>query len=69
MNLIYVFQILIAVFLSVAILMQGQSGGLGGAFGGSSSYHTKRGVEKGVYYLTIILTVLFIGISLIALFQ
>lgn len=49
-------QILIALLLIALILLQAKGGGLGTAFGGQSQvYHTKKGVEKAVFYLTIAL--------------
>ena len=64
MEILIVIQILISAFLIGAILLQKQGGGLGATFGGSSSYHTKRGVEKGLFYLTIALASVFIVLSL-----
>lgn len=47
-------QIITALLLTGLILLQAKGGGLGTAFGGQSQvYHTKKGVEKIVYYLTI----------------
>lgn len=58
--------IIISVVLTGAILLQSQGTGLGGVWGGGGeSYHTKRGVEKVLLYLTIVLIVLF-GIGAIA---
>lgn len=51
-----------SVFLSIAILLQNRSGGLGTVFGGSSGgegYRSKRGLEKFLYYSSIILAVVF----------
>jgi protein translocase SecG subunit len=57
-------QIGLAVLLTVSILFQQRGGGLSSAFGGSSmEYSTKRGVEKIVFYASIVLAVLFIGVS------
>ena len=67
MNIALIIQIITAVLLVVSVLFQASSGGLGSALGGSSSYHTKRGVEKGIFYLTIILAVIFTGVSVIVL--
>jgi protein translocase SecG subunit len=67
MNVLLIAQITTALLLTVTILLQSQSGGLGVSFGGSNAYHTKRGVEKGVFYLTIILSIVFTGLSLIIL--
>ena len=54
-------QIVLSVLLIGAILLQQKGGGLGSAFGGmgGSSYHTKRGFEKVLFFSTIILGILF----------
>ena len=59
-------QILVAVVLIVAILLQSKGSNLGGVFGSgeSSGYRTRRGIEKTLFQLTIVLAVLFIGISI-----
>lgn len=63
-----IFQILVALILIGLILLQAKGGGLGTAFGGQSQiYHTKKGVEKTVFYLTISLTVILTGLVLINL--
>ena len=59
MQILLVVQIIISISLIAAVLMQSSGGGLGAAFGGSASFHTKRGVEKGLFYLTIVLAILF----------
>lgn len=62
-------QIGLAVLLTGSILLQQRGGGLSGAFGGSSmEYSTKRGVEKVVFYATIVFAVLFIAVSVARLF-
>jgi len=63
-----ILQILVAVSLIALILLQAKGGGLGTAFGGQSQvYHTKKGVEKVVFYLTIGLTILLTILALINL--
>jgi preprotein translocase subunit SecG len=54
-------QIIISVCLIVAILLQAKGSGLGGIFGGSDSgiYKTRRGAERTLFNLTIVLVVLF----------
>lgn len=60
--------ILISVLLSVAILLQQRSSGLGVAFGGEGNvFRTKRGLEKGLFYATIALVSLFIGTAILNL--
>jgi len=61
-------QIIISVALIVVLLMQVRGGGLGGIFGQADTvYRTRRGIEKTLFNLTIVLTVLFIAIALILL--
>ena len=58
-------QITISGLLIIAILLQQRGGGLSSTFGGSAmEYSTKRGAEKVIFYATIVLTVLFLGISM-----
>jgi len=61
-------QIVLSVALILAILLQVRGGGLGGIFGQASTvFRTKRGVERTLFRLTIILVVLFIAISIVML--
>jgi len=62
-------QIIVAVLLIILILLQERSSGLSGILGGSesASYQTRRGLEKFIFYGTIILAILFIGLSLLKL--
>ncbi|MBN1369502.1 MAG: preprotein translocase subunit SecG [Dehalococcoidaceae bacterium] len=61
-------QIIISVALIAVLLLQVRGGGLGGIFGQADSvYRTRRGIEKTLFNLTIILTVLFVGIALLIL--
>lgn len=61
-------QIVLAVALIMAIMLQVRGGGLGGIFGQADTvYRTKRGLEKTLFQITVVLAVLFIAISLIAL--
>jgi len=61
-------QIVLSIALILAILLQVRGGGLGGIFGQPDTvFRTKRGVEKTLFQLTIVLVVLFIIISIISL--
>lgn len=58
-------QIAVSVLLVAAILLQQRGVGLGATFGGGGeSFRTKRGLEKGLFYATIVLSVLFLGLGL-----
>lgn len=53
----------------VTILMQQKGSGLGAGFGGETTvYRTKRGAEKFIFKLTIILAVLFLATSIANMF-
>lgn len=59
-------QILLSILLTTAILLQQRGTGLGGAFGGDGNvFRTKRGVEKGLFYATIGLAVLFFATAIL----
>ena len=61
-------QIVLAVSLILAILLQVRGGGLGGIFGQPDAvFRTKRGVEKTLFQLTVVLAVLFIVFSIVTL--
>ena len=60
-------EILVSIGLIAAVLLQSRGAGLGATFGGeSSAYRSRRGVEKRLFEFTIILTIFFVGISLVS---
>jgi preprotein translocase subunit SecG len=64
-NILTYVQVGSAILLIVSILLQQRGQGLGSGIGGSGmEYSTKRGVEKSVFYATIVLTILFLGVSI-----
>ncbi len=59
-------QILIAVALIATILFQLHGGGLGGIFGQSDSvYRTRRGIEKTLFKLTVVLAIIFVILAVL----
>ncbi|OQB18775.1 MAG: preprotein translocase subunit SecG [Parcubacteria group bacterium ADurb.Bin192] len=61
-----IIQIVLSVLLVTAILLQQRGTGLGAAFGGEGAvYRTKRGLEKGLFYATIGLSVLFFATAIL----
>lgn len=70
-NMLPWIQIVLSVILVTAIILQQSGAGLGGAFGGSDGgtmYHTRRGFEKFLFYLTIVVVILFALSAFVALF-
>ena len=67
---LYAAVIIIAIALIGVVLIQARgSGGLGGIFGGvesSGGYRTRRGLEKTLFRLTIVLAVIFVTIAAIS---
>ncbi len=60
-------QIVLSVALILAILLQIRGGGLGGIFGQADTvFRTRRGVEKTLFQLTIVLVVLFVIVAIIS---
>lgn len=58
-------QILVSLVLIATILLQAK--GAGGIFGGQASvYQTRRGLEKTLFQLTVVLTVIFLAIAIIS---
>jgi preprotein translocase subunit SecG len=68
MTPLVVAQGILAVALIAAILLQQRGTGLGGAFGGEvTAYRSRRGIERTLFRLTILLAVLFVIFSLLNL--
>ena len=66
MSPLVVAQAILAVALMAAILLQQRGTGLGGAFGGEvTAYRSRRGIERTLFRLTILLAVLFVIFSLL----
>lgn len=58
-------QLFVSIVLITLVLLQPGTEGGGGLFGGSGeTYHTRKGVEKLLYYATIVFLLLFIANSI-----
>lgn len=58
-------QVIVSITLTLSILLQSRGASLGGAFGGAGTvYSTKRGIEKILFNLTIVLSILFFALTL-----
>lgn len=56
-------QLVISILLIISILLQRSGEGIEGALGGSASVSTgftRRGAEKNLFYITLVLAVLFV---------
>ena len=61
-------QIVISVALILIVMLQVRGGGLGGIFGQQDTvYRTRRGLEKSLFQLTIVLIVLLVAVALVTL--
>ena len=60
-----ILQIIFSALLIAAILLQARGSGLGAVFGGEGNiFRTKRGLDKILFYFTIVMAVLFFGAAL-----
>ena len=60
-------QLIVAVALSVVLLLQVKGSGFGAGLGGSSSvFRTRRGIERTLFQLTIVLVILFVLVSILS---
>jgi preprotein translocase subunit SecG len=62
-------QIVVSVILIALVLIQERSMGLSSVFGGSEStpYHTRRGLEKFVFWATVVFAVIFAVLAVLNL--
>ncbi len=70
-NYLNLAQMLISLILVVVILLQARGGDIGAAFGGGggggqSSFRTRRGLEKTLFQLTIVLSFVFVAMSAVS---
>lgn len=69
MNLLVIGQIIVSVVLVALILVQDRTSGLSGVFGGAGAtpYQTRRGLEKSIYWATIVAAVIFAALAILNL--
>ena len=70
-NYLNLAQMLISIILVVVVLLQARGGDIGAAFGGGgggggSSFRTRRGLEKTLFQLTIVLSMVFLAMSAVS---
>ncbi len=65
-NIMKIIQLISGILLIITILMQNRGSGIGGAFGGGSEvYSVKRGVEKTIFNISIVLAIIFLASGLL----
>ena len=68
MKELFIAQIIAAIILIILILFQQRGTGLGSVFGGGGEFYTaRRGLEKKIFWATIVFGVLFIVLALLNL--
>ncbi|TRZ78375.1 preprotein translocase subunit SecG [bacterium] len=62
-----IIQLVSSVLIVITILLQRRGSGLSATFGGGEGnfYHAKRGFEKALLIITIILAIVFLGTALL----
>ena len=62
--------IIISLALIVSVLFQNKGSGLGGLTGGDTGgvYTVRRGIEKTLFYVTIVLSVVFFILAILSIF-
>ena len=66
MDLLQVAQLVIAIAVSSSILLQARGTGLSSTFGGeSTAYRSRRGLERTLFRLTVVLIVVYVIISIL----
>ena len=66
MDVLQIAQIVIAVAVGASILLQARGTGLSSTFGGeSTAYRSRRGLERTLFRLTIVLITVFVLISVV----
>ena len=65
MKILNIAQIAVSVLLMVSILLQNRGSGLSATFGGDfGGYYTKRGMEKFLFYFSVVMSAAFLGLSI-----
>lgn len=63
-NFLNLAQILVSLALILVVLLQSKGSGFGAGLGGTtSSFRTRRGLEKTLFQATIFLTIIFLAMS------
>lgn len=59
-------QVILAIGLIAAVLIQSKGEELGGVFGGGQSvYQTRRGIDKLLFTITVVMAIVFFGLAIV----
>ena len=66
-SILAIIQVVLSILLMAVILIQQKGAGLGAAFGGGggSIATTKRGIDKILHHITIVISILFFALGLL----
>ncbi|MBU1092409.1 preprotein translocase subunit SecG [Patescibacteria group bacterium] len=68
-KILIIIQVVLAFILMAAILLQGRGASLGEAWGGSSAFYTtRRGADRTLFIITIVVAVIFVVLAVLSLF-
>ena len=68
-QILILIQVTLSVLLVAVVLLQSRGASLGEAWGGSSTFYTtRRGVDRTLFIITIVLAVLFAGTAIALIF-
>ncbi len=68
-DILLLVQVIVGVILTATILLQARGASLGETFGGSGVFYgTRRGPERVLYFTTVVLAIVFVGLAFVALF-
>lgn len=68
-KILIIIQVVLAILLMATILLQSRGASLGEAWGGSSAFYTtRRGADRTLFVITIVVAVLFVLVALANLF-
>lgn len=64
-QIILIIQVVVSILMVILILAQNKDGGLSAGMGGGQSFESvKRGAEKVIFRMTVLLAVIFLGNAL-----
>ena len=68
-NYLHIGLIITSISLVISVILQSKGAGLGGLTGADtgSVFTARRGIEKTLFYVTIVLSVLFFGLAMLEL--